>query len=83
MSNDEAVYEASKVIYENVHYRIEMGKSTHDGEGIACYKVINIQTELVEMEVTVLPTAIQYADEFSKTLASIEKVNTPTPLSIH
>lgn len=77
------IYQMNDSVYENEHYRLVVGKSTHDGEGVSCYQIINKETEVVEMEVTVLPTAMQYADEFSTKLESMQKVQAPRLASAH
>lgn len=53
-------------IHNNNNYTIVVGKSAEHDK--ACYHVINKHTGVVEVEVSILPQAIQYADELDAKL---------------
>lgn len=71
MSND--------VLFENEHYKIVVGKSIHDESAIPCYQICNKETEVVEAETTVYPTALNYAVEYAKGIVELSKSTEPRP----
>ena len=59
----------AEYLYTNTHYKVEVGMSTlNDGLTGVLYKVINRETEVVEAEISSLPSALLVADESSEYL---------------
>lgn len=65
-------------IHENSHYFIQVGKSVHNDNSVDCYQIVNKKYGVVEAEFTVLPRAIDVADELEKDLLDASPIDIPT-----
>lgn len=62
-------------IYENKYYKVELGDSLDESswKGGSVYSLINKDTGVIEMQHTVLPNIISYAQQFEKALDALAK----------
>lgn len=58
----------NKPVFSDNNYKVVVGMSTHKPPSIECYQVINIETNVIEAETSILPQAIQYTKDFSEHL---------------
>ena len=61
------------VLYENKYYKIVLGKVVEEGREIDGYSIVNKKTLVEELALTILPSAINIANDMAEDLGKVMK----------